>query len=182
MVHLYIVYMAKTTRSDMPDQELLKEIKRVVELTTRVDERIKVIAESHERMADRFDKFLDQHAELTSRVIKLESSSEHIAIMDKKITSVEEDQQKLVNRVVTVEATTPYALKIVDQSLAALNQLANRVSKVESDQNTTGNTMTSWHKWINWAGDWSFKMAWIIIAAYILARIGLGGVNIPAPF
>ncbi len=166
----------------MPDQEMLREIKRVLDLTSRVDERLKNIAESHEKMADRFDKFMEHHTALTERVAKLESSTWTGEKIENRIGLVEDEQKKITNRLISVETTAPYALKIVDQSLEALNKLSDRVSKMEVEQKTTAGTVQTWQSWLAWFGDWCFKVAWIVIAAYILARIGLGGINIPAPF
>lgn len=166
----------------MPDQEMLREIKRVLELTSRVDERVKTIADSHEKMTDRFDKFMDAHSDLVVRVAKLESTTWSGEKIENKMQESKEDHRKLVTRITAVESNTPYALKIVDQSLEALNKLTDRITKVESDQSKVDRTINTWQGWLSWFSDWCFKVAWIVIAAYILARIGLGGVNIPAPF
>lgn len=92
----------------MPDQDILREIKKVVEVTSRMDTRL--------------DKFVNQISELDRRVTKIESD-----IKDK-------------------------------------------------------NKILIWKDWIDWVGDWVFKLTWIIIAAYILARLGQGGVHLPTPF
>jgi hypothetical protein len=166
----------------MPDQEMLREIKRVLELTSRIDERVSTIAESHEKMGERFDRFLEQHAVLVERVTRLEGTTWTGAQIEARLKDIKDEQVRTVNRVTAVEAHSPYALKIVDQSLEALNKLTDRVRILEEEAKATGTTVKTWQGWVSWFGDWCFKVAWIVIAAYILARIGLGGVSIPAPF
>jgi DNA repair ATPase RecN len=166
----------------MPDQEILREIKRVLELTSRIDERVHSIVESHSKMADRFDKFIDQHSLLVERVVRLEGNTWSGEKIENHLNLIQEEHKKTMNRIITIESGTPYALKIVDQSLEALNKLTDRVRKVEDEQQNQGKTVSSWQGWLSWFGDWCFKFAWIVIAAYILSRIGLGGVSIPTPF
>jgi DNA repair exonuclease SbcCD ATPase subunit len=166
----------------MPDQETLREIKRVLELTSRVDERVKMIAESHKEMADRLERFIEHHNTLAERVTKIESSTWTGDEVEERIEEVEEDQSAITLRVATVESNAPYALKIVDQSLEALNKLTDRVAKVELDQHDNTKKLKTWSDWLGWGGDFLFKLAWIVIAAYLLLRLGLGGTNIPTPF
>lgn len=166
----------------MPDQEMLEEIKRLLELTLRVDERVKNVTDNQEKMVNRFDKFIDQHSQLIERVAKLEINIFTKEEIEERVGDFEEAQNKITSRLNVVESTAPYTFKIVDQSLEALNKLSDRICKVENEQKNTTQTMDTWKGWIVWGGDLCFKLAWIIIAAYILTRIGLGGVNIPGPF
>jgi hypothetical protein len=173
----------------MADQEMLREIKRVLELTSRVDERVKVIAESHMKMAARFDKFMDQHAELVNRVTKLESETVTTEDMEKKLEVVKTENIKLATRVTSVEANTPYALKIVDQSLEALNKLTDRITKMEQDQAKIdkaqaihSNKLNTWTDRISWLGEMAFKLIWLLIAAYLLAKLGLSDSQLQFPF
>lgn len=165
----------------MADQETLREIKRVLEMTSRIDERVKTIAESHEKMSDRFDKFLEQHALITERVTRLESSVFNIEKFGLKIISFEEEHKKTANRVTALEGTAPYALKIVNQSLEALNKLSERVNNVEKEQGNQTQKIKTWFDWIQWGGEWITKLAWIVLAAWILYQLKLTSVNIPTP-
>ena len=125
---------------------------------------------------------MEQHSVLADRVTRLESNTWSGDKIEQHLESIQQEQKKITVRISAVESSTPFALKIVDQSLEALNKLADRVSKMEKEQQSQKTTVKTWKSWIEWAGDWSFKLAWIIIAAYILSRIGLGGVHVPEPF
>jgi len=164
------------------DQEMLREIKRVLEMTSRIDERVTNIAESHEKITQRFDTFMEKHTVLSERVTRLEGSTWTGERIESHLDQIKGEQKSVANRIAAVESSTPYALKIVDQSLEALNKLSDRINKMEGEQKEQGRTVKTWQGWIAWVGDWSFKLAWIVIAAYILARIGLGGVHVPEPF
>jgi hypothetical protein len=151
----------------MPDQEMLREIKRVVELTSRVDERVKVIADNHDKMTERFDKFMEQHSLLAERVHKIEL---------KGVTC--DDVNAVVNRMTLLEGQAPYVLKIVEQSLEALNKLADRVTVVEKHQEVH----TAKSGWMSYWFDWAVKLIAVLFMAYILAHLGLDKISVPAPF
>lgn len=165
----------------MPDQEMLREIKRVLELTSRVDERVKVIAESHERMTDRFDKFMEQHNLLAERVYKLELESVNEEELNERLDDMTDRNNAVENKVVSLEGQAPYALKIVEQSLEALNKLADRVAVVEKNQESNTAKINNWQGWMSWGFEWTVKVA-MIVFAYVLAKLGLDKIAIPAPF
>jgi len=163
----------------MPDQETLREIKRVLELTSRIDERVKMIAESNEKITERFDRFAEQHNTLAERVAKLESKNGDK--LDEKLEDMRNRQLELMGRITAMESSSPYALKVVNSAMEALNKLGDRVSSMEN-QNTVHHTKLGvWGGWAVFLGEWVFKVALIIIAAAILAKLGLGAVNVPAP-
>ena len=161
----------------MADQETLREIKRILELTSRIDERVNSIVENNTEMSDKFDKFIDQHNRLTERVTRIESNTWTAERIEAHLEQIKDEQKKVTNRIIAVETTAPYALQIIDQ----LNKLTDRVSQVEAEQKDQGQKVKTWHGWIEIIFNWVFKIAWVVIAAYILARVGLGGVNIPVP-
>lgn len=159
-------------------QEMLREIKRVVEVTSRIDERVKNISDSYAKIAERFDRFLDQHNNLVERVNKIENTTWTGSKIEDRLNDINETHNNLNIRIASVENHIPYSLKIVDQSLKALNNLEERISKVEKES-TQIKGLAGWFGWIL---EWVFKVSLIIVVAYILALLGLGGVNMPAPF
>jgi methyl-accepting chemotaxis protein len=161
----------------MPDQETLREIKRVLELTSRIDERVKHIAESHEKMADRFDKFIESHNEVVERVTKLESQN----FID-RLEDMESESHAINARMTAVEGNAPYALKIVDQSLEALNKLSDRVQKMEFEHHDNSRKFKSIGGWFSWSGDMAFKLVWVVLAAWLLSRLGLSDSMLQFPF
>lgn len=74
---------------------LVNDIKLVLDITSRVDERVKIIAESQQQMNTRLNHFIDEHNTLASRVTVLES---------KNINKIYDTVQDLEEKVVTLKS------------------------------------------------------------------------------
>lgn len=116
-------------------QEMLAEIRRVADLTARVDTRVQSVA----------------------------------AGMDEKLST-------LVSRVERLE----FAAEKIEEEVG--ERLTTRVTVVERAQEKHAVTINTWQGWLTWFFEWGTKVAWIVVAAYVLAKLGVDKVSIPAPF
>jgi predicted RNase H-like nuclease (RuvC/YqgF family) len=142
----------------------------IMEILGRVDERVKALVESNDYLKERFDKFLDLHSELTERVTHLEASFDEDAL------------EKMETKYYTLDQRiTPLEMKVMESDalkarMASLEERAFKLERITEVQNSA---------WVRWTGaitkgiEVLFKIGWVIGMAWILYRLGLGGVNFP---
>ena len=70
--------------------KLVEEIKQIIDITSRVDERVKMIAEAQYQINNRLNHFIDEHNSLVARVHVIESKNGHktqelITVLDEKL-------------------------------------------------------------------------------------------------
>lgn len=147
-----------------------QEIQEVKEILGRVDERVKILVETNQHQTQRFDKFLDQHANLVERVTHLE------AIIDTdKVETFEKDYQELKK--------TMHEVMIEAEEIAVLEtkveELNNRIKEIEINNRFTVNKLDNWSSWIINIGEGLFKVTWVLGMAWVLYKLGFSAVSFP---
>jgi uncharacterized protein (DUF3084 family) len=138
------------------------EMKKLLDLTTRVDERVKLIVERQQEMHSRLNQFADDHNELTTRVSIVESNSEDLQTLDQlrqRITMLEAHGSESLNKQVD---------ELEDQTYA----MDNRIRKIE--EHNAG----LWGK-INKFLGLLVHGIWIIVVCYLLYKMGINTPPIP---
>lgn len=100
-------------------KEVTDSLKLVSDITSRIDERMKILIESHNETKDKIDELFIQHNSLITRISLLESRSN-----GREIGEIKTDFKQLENRLDTV------AVKVVDlekEMLGHSNRWANVV-------------------------------------------------------
>lgn len=153
-------------------KDLQNEIKLVLEITARVDERVKLVVEKQSEMTLRLNNFIDAHNLLSSRVSVLEVK-EASGMADMKAK-----QQALSERLARLEMSIPEAkIEDIEETLGtnekqladldeATRDLSKRIGKIEDDNNS------SWSK-IKYFADLGIKALWAFAIGYIMWRMGL---------
>lgn len=138
------------------------ELKKLLDLTTRVDERVKLIVERQQEMHSRLNQFAADHHELTTRVSIIESSSEELSSFDnmrQRITMLEAHGSASVNKTLN---------ELEDQ----VSVVENRVRKLEDHHEGM------WGK-INKFSGMLIHGVWIIVVCYLLYKMGINTPPIP---
>jgi len=82
-------------------EDLDSQIKTTHDLATRIDERVKLLVENHDKIESKLEKFLDKQIDIVSKVIineqNIEYVEESISKMDDRISDMEESHLLLNN-------------------------------------------------------------------------------------
>ena len=69
-----------TTRKNSPDEDdLEKKVQNLYDSTSRVDERVKMLLENLEKLDIKFEKIIDKHIDLQTKIILFEDKIEKIS-------------------------------------------------------------------------------------------------------
>lgn len=138
------------------------ELKKLLDLTTRVDERVKLIVERQQEMHIRLNQFAVDHNELITRVSIIESNAEELETLD-----------QLKHRVTMLEAHGPVSLcKSIQELEDQVYVLESRIKKLEEHHEGL------WGK-INKFLGLLVHGVWIIVVCYLLYKMGINTPPIP---
>lgn len=138
------------------------ELKKLLDLTTRVDERVKLIVERQQEMHSRLNQFAADHHELTTRVSIVESNAEDLETLDQlrqRVTMLEAHGSEPVN-------------KQVNELEDEVDIIEDRVKKLEDHHEGM------WGK-INKLLGLLVHGVWIIVVCYLLYKMGINTPPLP---
>lgn len=162
-------------------QDVLGEIKSLLDISSRVDERVKNIQQSQQELNTRVNQFLGEFAQLSSRVLVIESRN------GGKLHEIEDTLNKMQDNLVTFNlklekidiAGTAFENKnntagkeVQEEQTEALEVLKEKVAKLEMHNE-------SWQNKVKYWGALVIQGVWVIIVCYILYKFGLNTPPIP---
>lgn len=154
--------------------ELLNEIKVILDITSRVDERVKAIQTNQQDLTARLNQFIGELNQLTARVFVLESKN------GGKVHAIEEEIDRMKTRVerMDVGGSEFYRRHVenydeteeeVEKNLADLDK---RLQKIEQ-------TNEGWQTKVKHYAGLLIQGVWVIIVCYILYKLGINTPPIP---
>ncbi len=153
----------------MPEStvRLVEEVKQIIDITSRVDERVKMIAEAQQQINFRLNHFIDEHNALVAKVQVIESKStnkfpESLATIDEKVMKSQVRLDVLEN------LGSTKSQKLADE----VNTLKSKVEKLEEHKNSLSERFKMIFGYV-WQG------LFIVLICYILYRLGLNTPPIP---
>jgi DNA repair exonuclease SbcCD ATPase subunit len=82
-------------------EDLDAQIKTTHDLATRIDERVKLLVENHDKIESKLERFLDKQIDIVSKVIINEQNIEYIedamSKIDERISDIEQNHLLLDN-------------------------------------------------------------------------------------
>lgn len=152
----------------MQNSELLTDIKQVLDISSRVDERVKIIQQNQQEMNARLNAFMIEFNTLSGRVMVLESKN------GGRVHDIEDSITRLASRVERIDAAGTEAFQKVfadnkkdnDESEDELHSLKRRVDTLEHNND-------NWQTKIRQYGGLVVQGAWVVIMSYILFKLGL---------
>lgn len=150
----------------MPESHnnIIDDIKLVLDITSRVDERAKIIADSQQKINARLDHLIDEHNNLASRVYVLESKGGR-----KIIDEIEDKTNRLKSRIELLEsAGSPWHQRIVE----SINNIKSRLNKLEDHKDGVNYKLKTFFGYV-------FQGTFVILVCYILYRMGLNPPPMP---
>jgi hypothetical protein len=159
-------------------KDLYNEIRLVLDITARIDERVKLFIEKQSEMTHRLNGFVDSHNSLTNRVTVIET--ENVTILhDVKIKTdfickrLLRLEAKLTNlNIEKIEKNFNEYSKTLSLIRGELSSVENRVHKME-DRN-----IGLWSK-MKFFMDLVAKGIWVLIVCWLLYKFGLNSPPIP---
>lgn len=156
------------------NSELVNDIKQVLDISSRVDERAKLIQATQKELTDRLNAFSQEFNLLSSRVLVLESKN------GGRIHEIQDDINTLRSKIDRIDIGGPEAFNRVmgeinkerDEVIDKLHDIARRVQYIESSNEGSQSKVKQYvHLFI--------QGIWVIIVCYVLYKLGLQTPPIP---
>lgn len=139
--------------------QVTESIKSVFDLTSRIDERVKMLVERQNDTDERHDKLLDIQQQIIHRVTTLEAK----CIELKDVSTVKADLNEINKRVAIMESSVDKAdIDDIKQKIHTLDL------RVEAINMRTANQEGRWAKLF----DLAFKLTIMLIGGYLLFKFG----------
>lgn len=166
------------TADDNFRKDLQSEIKLVLEMTARVDERVKLVVEKQAEMTHRLNGFIDSHNALLNRVSVIEAKNGNgihdvkgkVDTMVERLVKLEADHSS--GHFERIEKTVAECRDIMDDMRRELVAVEKRVHKMEEA------SIGMWSK-TKFVLDLVAKGIWVIIVCWLLYKFGLNTPPIP---
>lgn len=158
----------------MPTSDLLNEIKMVLDISSRVDERVKMIQASQSELGLRMHQLVSESSQLGSRVSVLESKNGN---KSHELEGMIHDLETRVERI-DVGGTSMYKEQygeLEDQLKEVNRKLDNMVLRLAALE-------TSSEGWTSKFRQYSHLLIqgiWVVIVCYVLYKLGLNTPPLP---
>lgn len=146
----------------MPEarSNLIDEIKQVIDITSRVDERMKIIAESQIQLDQRLNHFIDEHNALTSRVQVMVAKAPDAAMIDEK-------HHRILAKLDMIESlSSPKMQGFIEETEDDVSELKARIKELESHTQGSSEKIKQILGYV-WQG------LFIVLVAWLLFKMGL---------
>lgn len=144
---------------------IVDEIKQVIDITSRVDERMKIIAESQQQLNIRLNHFVDEHNALVTKVQVLDSRT-GVKLSD-NVASLDEKYLRLIARLEVLETMGSHKeQKFTEDVNNTFHDLKNRMKELESHKQGTSEKVKQILGFV-------YQGMFIVIIAYLLYKLGL---------
>ena len=158
----------------MPSNDLMNDIKTVLDISSRVDERVKMIQASQVELSSRMHQMAADLVSVGSRVTVLESKNGN------RIHEVEDELNDVARRVDRMDhvgtegsrSFTDSAGKLLAELKDQGRSLAARIQVLES-----GND--GWQSKFTFYWNLAIRGVWVVIVCYILFKLGLNTPPLP---
>lgn len=151
--------------------QLIDEIKQVIDITSRMDERVKMVAEAQQEINFRLNHLIDEHNALVARVHVVESKNGH---KYQEITSaLDEKLMRLSARLDVLELVGSQKTQRVSEEFhLSTAEIRSRLKELEAHKQGMA------ERWKSILG-YVWQTMFIIIVCYILYRLGISLPTLP---
>lgn len=150
--------------SEMVSQ-MINDLKLVLDITSRVDERVKIIAESQTELTHRLNKFVDEHNALAMRVKLLETQSYDKLLNE--VSDVRERIDRIKSRMEIFETVgSTNTRESTEDMTNIINKMDTRLEKLETSSNGILEKAKTF-------GGLIMQGVWVVVVCYVLYKLGL---------
>lgn len=148
--------------------ELLNDVKIVLDISSRIDERVKMLQTTQQETQARLHQLLGEINQVSSRVTVLESKS------GVQVNVLSDDLVSLRSKVERIDITGTEAFRREWQDIQQDNEiLEDRGHKILNRVKMLESANDSWQEKAKKYGALIIQGVWAIIMAYILFKLGL---------
>lgn len=153
------------------NNEFLVEMKQLLNVTSRVDERVKSLIENQQEINGRLNRYIDEQSRLASKIAVLEQHGG--SKLKDGLDMLDDHMVDITHRLGLIEqGFNPLHAKEQETIRNELASIKNRLEKVETSSN---NLIGSIQK----VGGLVIQMLWVIITCYLLYKLGLNSPPLP---
>lgn len=157
--------------------DLLQEIKIILDITSRVDERVKLIQSNQQDLNHRVNDFLSEFNELSSRVSVIESKSGgNLHLLEQTINEM---KIKIENIDIGGTKSSYKTQEELDDLESDISDIKNRIAKIDEKVGRLQDHKNSWEDKANKYFNFITQGVWVIIVCYVLYKLGLQSPPIP---
>lgn len=154
--------------------EIVNDIKQVLEISSRVDERVKQIQVVQQELTARMNQMYSEFNQLTGRVLVLESKNGNkIHILEEEIDELEKRIEKIDFGGTEIMKTT---IKEVNTEIESLDDSSK---DMQSRLQMLEHSNQGWEGKVKYYSGLLMQAAWVIIVCYILWKLGINTPPIP---
>jgi hypothetical protein len=160
--------------------EMLNDIKQVLDISSRVDERVKIIQTGQQELNARLNHFIDELNILTGRVLVLESKNGNL------VHQLEDEVGELGVRLERMDIGAEVSKETLVYLKNKDSQLNNRVEDISVQVSDITHRLSvleghneGWHTKAKHYGNLLVQALWVIAVCYILFRLGISTPPIP---
>ena len=144
--------------------QVSESIQMMFDLTSRIDERVKMLLERQKEIDEHINRLIHIQQESIGRLSILEA---------KDIASITNDLKKLSEKIAIIESNDPELKKELDKLHTINNEIKNNIHNFELKIESLNTRMGSHDTKVTKIIDAFFKLTLMIIAGYILYKLGL---------
>lgn len=146
-------------------------MKQLLNVTSRVDERVKSLIENQQEINGRLNRYIDEQSRLASKIAVLEQHGG--SKLKDGLDMLDDHMVDITHRLGLIEqGFNPLHAKEQETIRNELASIKNRLEKVETSSN---NLIGSIQK----VGGLVIQMLWVIITCYLLYKLGLNSPPLP---
>lgn len=150
-----------------PQSEILNDIKQVLEITSRVDERAKLIQLTQQEMATRINQLASELSNIGGRVMVLESKN------GGKIHEIEDEIKQITKRLERIDVSDEITKGQYKDLIEGQKNFSEKIGVISNRVQVLENNNDSWQVKVNHYGGMIVQAIWIIIVCWILYKLGI---------
>lgn len=166
-------YMAILMVNEKLTQEITDAMKALFDLTARIDERVKMLVISNEKIHNLFNSLEDKVGYATEKSALV---AEKVAVVELKTTDIRSEmnmmrsefKEKIKEEIVAIEDDH----EAIEKDIEKITQIETRIAFLEKSSNSQEN------RWKMVVG-YVIQTAWILVVCYLLYKLNLQTPPIP---
>lgn len=153
----------------MQQGEMFSDIKQLLDISSRVDEKVKTIQSTQQELSLRLRELTDDMSQMSARLMVLESKNGgHIHVIENQVRELETKVD-----IINANGTAKFSKIHSDEDvLSKCKTMDFRIQKLEGIND-------GWQARVKQYGGLVIQGVWVVVVCYILYRLGLNGTPIP---
>jgi len=158
----------------MSNTDLISDIKMVLDISSRVDERVKMIQLTQQELSIRLHQLVSDCSNITARVSVLESKNGN------RLHAFEEEIREIQTRIERIDLIGTSTFKVnIDETYKTLELLDEKSNVLIARINKLEEHNEGWRSKTQHYGHLLVQGIWVVIVCYVLYKLGINTPPIP---